>query len=534
MKHYCKILNNRLTDWVEKSGLINDEQNGFRSLRGCLDHCFSLISIIKNRLSSGLSTFCCFVDFQKAFDSVNHDGLWFKLLSMNVGGLMFKSIQSLYTGAVSAIRLNGMLTEWFPIENGVKQGCLLSPLLFSLYINDLISLLNDSKRGIHIDNTERICCLFYADDIVLIAETADDLQELLNISHSWCQKWRMFINKKKTNVVHFRPKGSSHIETDFFFGPLTLEFKPEYIYLGILLSEHLDLEKSVKRLCSAAHRALALLCNKSRLAGGFPLDVFDHLYYCMVVPVMDYGAEILGDVGIEHVNMVHHRACRAFLWVPRKTANAAIEGEMGWTPPIVRRKTSMIRYWERLIKLPADRITHRIFKWNLSTMSHKNQNWCFHVQKVISITQLPIQISSNSIEPVSSKQKLLGLAHQKLLDLEISAWKNELERPHGVRSKSQGNKLRTYKLLKQEFNTEKYLSLLSHRGHRSVYAMLRCGTHGLTIETGRYTGIAEKDRICPCCNLGEIENEFHFVMNCPKFAQERDLLLQSFPFTRLF
>eukprot|EP00732_Lithocolla_globosa_P000246 Lithocolla_globosa_v1_NODE_60_length_7376_cov_322.464554.p8 type:complete len:143 gc:universal NODE_60_length_7376_cov_322.464554:1273-845(-) len=140
----------------------------------------------------------------------------------------------------------------------------------------------------------------------------------------------------------------------------------------------------------------------------------------MVVPVLDYGAEILGDVGLDQINLVHHMACRAFIWVPRKTANAAIDGELGWTPPIVRRKTSMIRFWTRLIKLHADRITSRNFRWNLSTMSHKNQNWCFHTQKIMIATKLDLQISSNSIIPNhNSVKSLLTLIHQKLLALEL-------------------------------------------------------------------------------------------------------------------
>eukprot|EP00732_Lithocolla_globosa_P001817 Lithocolla_globosa_v1_NODE_1011_length_2958_cov_3.728212.p1 type:complete len:315 gc:universal NODE_1011_length_2958_cov_3.728212:976-1920(+) len=295
---------------------------------------------------------CCFIDFHKAFDSVTHNGLWYKLLSANISGRMFKAINSLYTGATSAVRLNGFLTDWFPLEKGVKQGCILSPLLFNFFVNDLIQVLNSEDKSISIDSLSKICCLLYADDIVLIAKSTSDLQHLLDLCHTWCQKWRMFLNKKKTNIVHFRPPKQSQHEEPFFFGPIELETKPQYVYLGILLTEHLDLEKAVLRLTTAAHRALALLNAKSRLLGGFPISVYQHLYHCMVVPVMDYGAEILGFIGVDSVNLVHHRAGRFFLGLPRKSANAAVDGDLGWTLPIVRRKTAMVRFWNRLVDYP--------------------------------------------------------------------------------------------------------------------------------------------------------------------------------------
>eukprot|EP00732_Lithocolla_globosa_P001538 Lithocolla_globosa_v1_NODE_782_length_3286_cov_3.792634.p1 type:complete len:976 gc:universal NODE_782_length_3286_cov_3.792634:2974-47(-) len=470
MKLYCKILNIRLTTWAEKIGSLAEEQNGFRAMRSCIDHCFSLISIIKNRLSLGLSTHCCFVDFQKAFDSVNHDCLWFKLLSLNLHGRMFQSIQALYTDSTSAVRLNGMLTDWFPIEKGVKQGCLLSPLLFALYVNDLIIELNAIGKGIKIDSGSKICCLFYADDIVLIAESEEDLQLLLDKCHVWCQEWRMFVNKKKTNVVHFRSKSTPKSSFSFTFGPLNLETKDQYVYLGILLTEHLDLEKAANRL-SAASRALGFLCAKSRMAGGFPISIYEHLYHSMIVPIMDYGAEILGVIGLNQFNTVHNRACRSFLGVSRKTANAVVQGELGWTLPVVRRKTAMIRYWNRVSKMDASRIPSRIFNWNQKICSRKCQNWCFHSNKILEEAGLVAQARSQSRCDLSDKD-ILSQIYNSSKTLEINAWHAELNRIHGVRSKSHGNKLRTYRTLKSSFESEKYLSLITHRGRRATYAKL--------------------------------------------------------------
>eukprot|EP00732_Lithocolla_globosa_P001848 Lithocolla_globosa_v1_NODE_1037_length_2922_cov_4.479791.p1 type:complete len:315 gc:universal NODE_1037_length_2922_cov_4.479791:1178-234(-) len=296
-------------------------------------------------------------------------------------------------------------------------------------------------------------------------------------------------NKRNTLPYKKCPQ-STHT---FHLGPLVLDYKSEYVYLGILLNEHLDLDLAVKRLAAEANRALSFLCAKFRLCGGLPIDIFKHLYECLVVPVMDYGAQILGKTGLEHVNLVHHRACRFFLGVPRKTANAAVEGEMAWTMPIVRRQTTMVRYWIRLIELHPSRITHQIFKWNYSTSSFKNQNFCFHANQILAKSGLNSQRLIQSLNG-TPPGKILEITFKKLSDDQSVLWRHELDKNHGVRSKSQGNKLRTYKNLKSDFQPEKYLSLLKW-GHRSTYAKLRCGTHCLTVETSRYMGVPENKRI---------------------------------------
>jgi len=97
------------------------------------------------------------------------------------------------------IKLNDQLTDWFPINNGVKQGCLLSPTLFSLYIEGLVDELKSARAGID-SNNDHVAALFYADDIVLLAHNEESLQLELD---NWCRTWDISINIFKTKVMHF-------------------------------------------------------------------------------------------------------------------------------------------------------------------------------------------------------------------------------------------------------------------------------------------------------------------------------------------
>ena len=137
-KIYSSILNSRLQKHLEENELLADEQNGFRAARSCLDHLFSLITILRNRKAQGKSTFLCFVDYKLAFDSVNRSLLFFKLSNkFGITGRMYKAISSLYRDPRARIILNDIPTDYFQCLIGTKQGDCHSPTLFSMFVNDL-------------------------------------------------------------------------------------------------------------------------------------------------------------------------------------------------------------------------------------------------------------------------------------------------------------------------------------------------------------------------------------------------------------
>ena len=137
-KMYTSLLNMRLGDYCERSGCLVDEQNGFRSGRSCQDHIYALSSIIRNRKTEGNDTYCAFVDFKKAFDWVPRDLLLYKLAtSFDIHGRLFNNLSTIFESSSAKIRLNGLFTDSFRVSSGVKQGDIISPLLFSLYLNDL-------------------------------------------------------------------------------------------------------------------------------------------------------------------------------------------------------------------------------------------------------------------------------------------------------------------------------------------------------------------------------------------------------------
>ena len=164
-KIYADILNKRFSTWLERNDILAEEQNGFRKNRSCIDHLYALTSIVKNRKIRKKDTFVCFIDAKKAFDNVNRDMLWYKLMKIGVTGPFLDATKSLYDTTQSAVKLGNYMTDLFPVRFGVKQGCKMSPTLFSVYINDLVDEINTLNDGIDISDDVNIALLLYADDI---------------------------------------------------------------------------------------------------------------------------------------------------------------------------------------------------------------------------------------------------------------------------------------------------------------------------------------------------------------------------------
>ena len=242
-KIYSSILNARVLDVLEEEELIVDEQNGFRSGRSCEDHIFVLDSIIRNRLSEDMPTFTAFIDLQKAFDCVNRDFLLNKILANGIDSKVFLAIKSLYSYTEACVKLpGGLYTDWFQTLFGVKQGDNLSPTLFSVFLNDLATVINDLNAGVNTPNAGNVSIL-YADDIVLIAPSEENLQTMLNALSAWTEKWLLNIHPDKSQIVHFRKNGSDATKHCFKCGKINLDIVSFYKYLGVIFTEHLNYEK---------------------------------------------------------------------------------------------------------------------------------------------------------------------------------------------------------------------------------------------------------------------------------------------------
>ena len=194
-KLFTRVLNNRLELWAENYRIYVESQNVFCKGRGTVDSIFVLHNVINEFMEKGNKLYTCFIDFSKAFDYVVHDNLWYKLLKSGIRGKVFNILHSMSDNIKTRVFCDGEKSEPFYCQLGVRQGECLSPFLFAVYL----STNNSGITVLHV----KIFLLSYADDIVIFADSAEELQSEINSLYLYCDRWKLKVNSSKSHVVVF-------------------------------------------------------------------------------------------------------------------------------------------------------------------------------------------------------------------------------------------------------------------------------------------------------------------------------------------
>ena len=210
-KVFTNILNDRIHSWADTNHMIDEAQAGFRNGYSTIDNLFCLQSMAQKYVSKSKGRFyCLYVDFAKAFDTIDHSKLLTCLADRGVVGKLLKILKSMYSKLHSCVQYDKHFTKFFPCNVGTRQGCILSPVLFSVFINELIvDIKVHCPNGIFItQDISDMFALLYADDIANCADTVISLQRQLQRIELFCTKTGM----RKTKIVVFRNGG--------FYGPM--------------------------------------------------------------------------------------------------------------------------------------------------------------------------------------------------------------------------------------------------------------------------------------------------------------------------
>ena len=168
------------------------------------DHILVLRRIIDTYINNrNIRIYACFVDFQKAFDTVWHDALLLKLQNTGIQGKCFQTIRDMYRNSFVCIKTTDGFSRKIPVPKGVHQGNVLSPTLFDIFISITTAITGNHSLSIN-NNTVQIPCLLYADDIVILSQTKTCLQNKLDLLHDYCSSCGLQINRDKTFIIFTR------------------------------------------------------------------------------------------------------------------------------------------------------------------------------------------------------------------------------------------------------------------------------------------------------------------------------------------
>ncbi|CAH2296256.1 Hypothetical predicted protein [Pelobates cultripes] len=231
------------------------------------------------------SIYFCFINYSKAFDCVDHNNMWQVLKEMGVPDHLITLLRNLYVDQEATVRTKHGTTEWFKIGKGVQQGCMLSPYLFNLYVEYMIHKagLDESKAGINIAG-RNINNLRYADDTTLVAESKEELKDLLMRVKEENAKAGLLLNVKKTKIMANSNLSSWQIDGE------EVEAVTDFIFLGSKISSDGDCSHKIKTRLLLGRKAMASL-DKLVKTEDITLSTKVRIVRTMVFPVVTYGCE---------------------------------------------------------------------------------------------------------------------------------------------------------------------------------------------------------------------------------------------------
>lgn len=517
-KLFTSVLNNRITLYLESNNLLHENQAGFRKYYSCSDHIFTLHALIEILKKKKQKLFCAYVDFSAAFDKVWRIGLWQKLIKTNINGKIFNVIFNMYQNIKSRITHLGEFSDSFCSNTGVRQGENLSPVLFSIFLNDLQEYL-ESQGSVGIELTDtldaeywlKLLVLLYADDTVIISNSKIDFQNTLLHFNQFCEQWHLNINTNKTKVVIFGARNVRNFQ--FHIGESNLEITEKYLYLGITFSSNGSFLQARKHIVQQAKKGLYLLLtkvNNSSLPFDLILKLFDHT----VLPILMYGSEIFGYESLEIIEKVQCEFLRKITSARKSTPKYMLFGETGVIPISIMIKNRMISFWNRLVTGKVSKLSYKIYQYMLK-QPEKDFKWLRHIKTILeSSGRADVWL----LQPALNTPNLGNSIKQILIDQYYQEWNTQLQ---------SSNKGRTYAVYKETHSIEKYLIRLPKYEREIMFKFRTNNTH-FPEETGRWDGTSPENRRCVLCSENAIGNSKHYLLRCEKFKEQRQNILQTF------
>lgn len=324
LKTFLKIIHRRLYKKCEEH--ITRTQFGFRDALGTREALFAVQVLFQRCRDVNCDIYVCFVDYQKAFDRVKHDELLSLLEDIGIDDKDLRIIKNLYYNQTANIRVDNQLTEAISIERGVRQGCILSPMLFNVYSENIFKqALDEYDEGILI-NGERINNIRYADDAIIFADSLEGLQTLMTRITETSQHYGLDLNTRKTKymVISKRPI----LNTQLTINQQLIERVESYTYLGTNLNSQWDHSLEIKQRIAKARTAFIRMSSVFR-NHDLPLKTKIFVLQCYTFPVLLYGAEAwtLSEASmkkLEAFEMWCYRRILRISWVDHVTNNEVL------------------------------------------------------------------------------------------------------------------------------------------------------------------------------------------------------------------
>jgi hypothetical protein len=407
-----------------------------------------------------------------------------------------KLFKDLYTDNKTKVTLQNWETEWLQSETGIKQGCNISPYLFIIYLHDLTTQLIESGHGIEMGETT-LPALLYADDIILLANNSDTLQKQLDILTQYGSENNMTYSTPKCQIMAYNITHKPALT----LSQGVLEYTEEYTYLGVTLTtEKNPFKTHIQKTKQKAKRFEGLIRSIAHRSCNKPW-VGRHLWKSVAVPALTYANEIIQYNKTDHktLDQSQNAVGKSVLGGNWLTAHAAVTADMGWSNFQTREHKNKLKYHGRLLNQDGNRLSakanlHYITRWHttLSNLYKKYED-------------------RNNPFPAHNITKWEKATTQAVARAYTQEWKDTL-------------KNKTSLGFYQNMDTPSQKDIYDGTYGSELLFKARTNSWPIGHRTHKWEG---GNGHCRQCNMGEMENITHLLINCPAYTDQRDTLIEQ-------
>ena len=377
-KIFEKIIFNKIYNFLLEENFLNSNQFGFRPSDSCINQLLAITHEIFEAFdcNPSLEIRSLFLDISKAFDKVWHEGLLYKLKSMDISGELYNLLESYLSGRFQRVLLNGQSSSWKPVLADVPQGSILGPLLFLVYINDLPNGLKSNAK-------------LFADDTSLFTivkdrnVSANILNNDLQLISQWACKWKMLFNpdrKKPAQEVLFSRKNQIQNHPTISLNNVQVERTTYQKHLGVIHDEKLNFKEHVDSTISEVNKGISLI---KKLSHSLPRKSLVAIYKVFLRPLIDYRDIIYDQPNnesfCEKLESIQYIAALAITGAIHGTSRDKIYKEIGLEPLKARRWYKRLSCMFKIMKEEAPNyLINLIPKCNRNIRTRNSHILIFH------------------------------------------------------------------------------------------------------------------------------------------------------------
>ena len=358
-KVFSKIILGRMRNTLDER--LSREQAGFRPGYSTIDH-IQVVSQLQEKANEYNIPLCfAFIDYEKAFDSIEFVPLFSALENQGVDKAYVNIIRNLYNGATATLKLDRE-SDKIDLKRGARQGDIISPKLFTSCLQDkIIDKINWEERGINIDG-ELLAHLEFADDIIVIAHTPEELQKTLQDLNDSSQPVGLKMHLGKTKVMFNKNTTKDQIKVS----GKKIEEVENYIYLGKMVTSNGDIMPEIKRRITLGWAAFSKVYDLMR-SKKTSIEIKRRIFNEYILPVMTYGSETwsLSEIATNKLAVAQRKMERIMLGITLKDKkrNTWIRQQTGVTDIVTTIRSSKHRWAGHVARFQDNRWTLRVTEW---------------------------------------------------------------------------------------------------------------------------------------------------------------------------